>query len=509
MKKVIFISLAVVLALSVGLIGCGPSGPTAPTRVYVGLVREVTNPDLAVFDWIAGGPAYRWYSAHVNEDVGHAGEIHLDYYDTATEECWVPVQLKIRTFDMFSWAQLGQQTDALIYNDKVDFVWGGPGTDCIYTQAPKCNAGGKLLFTLEGGASKMVWEHETHLDIWPYVWVSLSFANWYQLDLLADMVNAEAGPDAKAYVCYIGGYGSEHGEEYLAAAEDAFGASNIYASVQLDPVGFGTTEAQTVINNAATALGDEHSPNYDIFCVFAYPALVEPITQAAIDLNFNPPAIVMGPGANFGYYPYVFSDAEQAITTPPGDGRLADGILCFAVSTPETTTTNATMSMADLYTAMAAQLDADVLSGDCLIPLPGFLLLDYWGHPCYIASLEMWKMALEDVGQIDSTMVRAALIAYNSVTPASTVFGNTWYAVFPDWVGGNYTGNKDGGGVLDYLCHTGEIGQWQLVPSLNTSIMEIVGPVDEGQAVTGLPNYCVTGNFSYSMTDQWYWIVND
>jgi hypothetical protein len=510
-SKMLFISLAVVLALSLVLTGCPTNGGgVAPTSIKVGLVREVDHPDLAVFDWIAGGPVYRYYSAHVNEDVGHAGEIHLDVYDSGSEEAWVPVELVKRTFDMTNWATLGQQTLALINVDNVDFIWAPTSTDAIYTMAPICNANAMLLTTMEGGASKMVWEHESYLDVWPFVWVSLSFSNWYELPVLADMMDDAVGGDAKAYVTYIGGYGAEHGQEYLQEAQNAFGTGDIVAEVEINPTGFDATAAQTLINNAKTALGDPGSPNYDIFCCFAYPALVEPITQAAIDLDFNPPAMVFGPGANFGYYAYNFEDAAQNITSPPGDGRLVDGILCFAVATPETTINvgTPTMSMADMYTAMATQLDADVLSGACAIPLPGALLLDYWGDPCYIAALEMWKYAVEDVGDLDSVAIRNVLASYSSSSAASTVFGSTWFAVWPEAAGGNFTGTT-GGGVMDYLCHTGEIGQWQELVGANTSIMEIVGPGDEGEAVTGLPNYDITANFKYPMTDEWYWIKND
>jgi hypothetical protein len=496
-KKVLFVTLAAILALGVVLIGCGGENlpPQAPESIKVGLVREVDHPDLAVFDWIAGGPVYRWFVDKVNDEGG----VYLSKYAEK-----VPIELVKRTFDMTNWATLGQQTQALISNDKVDFVWAPTSTDCIYTMAPICNAAAKLLITMEGGASKMIWEHQSYLDNWPYVWVSLSFANWYQLQVLADMVTAKAGHPAKAYVTYIGGYGAEHGLEYLQEARNAFGEANIVAAVELNPVGFDATAAQAVINNAITALGDPLHPNYDIFCCFAYPALVEPVTQAAINLNFNPPAMVFGPGANFGYYPYVFSDAEQNISTPPGDSRLADGILCFAVATPETTVAlgTRTMSMADLFTAAAAQLDADVASGACAIPLPGVLLLDYWGLPCYTAALEMWKYAVEDVGELDSAAIRSVIASYDSENPAKTVFGDTWYAVFPEWAvpGGGTTG----GGVLDYLCHTGEIGQWQL--SGAASIMEVVGYT----GITGkLPNYCVTGNFKFPMTDKWFWLVND
>lgn len=492
-SKILFISLAVVLALSVGLIGCGEAGPTVPTAVKVGLVREVTNPALAVFDWIAGGPAYRWYADNVNADVGHAGEIHLDVYDTATEECWVPVELVVRTFDMTNWPTLGQETTALINTDKVDFVWGGPGTDTIYTQAPICNAAGTLLITLEGGASKMVWEAATHLDVWPYVWVSLSFSNWYQLPLVAEMINDKVGGDAKAYVTHIGGYGAEHGLEYLQATKDAFGAGNVTDAGAHDGVLTAIT-AQAIITAAKTALVDPCDPAYDIFCAFTYPDNVKLLTKAAMDLSFNPPAMIFGPGANFGDYPYSFGG-------DPPDPSLVAGIMAFAVATRETTVTvgNATMSMPDLYDAMEAQLAADQVTvpPKCPIPAPPAMLLDYWGHPCYVASLEMWKYAVEDVGELDSGAIRAVLASYNSPNPAETCFGSTWYEVF---------GGGLGGGVMDYECLTGQIGQWQLNVG-NVSEMKVVGPADAGQPVAGLPNYDVTANFTYPMTDLWAWVT--
>jgi hypothetical protein len=496
LKKILFISLAVVLALSVGLIGCEGEGEVAPTEIKVGMVREVDHEALAVFDWIAGGPVYRWFIDKVNDEGG----VYLSAYETS-----VPIELYKRTFDMTNWATLGEQTDALIYSDEVDFIWAPTSTDSIYTMAPICNAGATLLTTMEGGASKMVWEHESYLDNWPYVWVSLSFANWYEIAVVHGMLDAEVATP-KAYVTHIGGLGAEHGQEYLQETENVFGESNV---IDAGAHAFEMTsgEAQTIIGDAITALGDPNSPNYHIFCAYTYPKNVEALTQAAIDLDFNPPAMLFGPGANFGYYPYVFADTALNITTPPGDGRLADGICTFAVSTPETTVAvgEPTMSMADLYTELAAQLDADVASGACLIPLPGFLLLDYWGIPCYTAALEMWQYAVEDVGDLDSVAIRNVLASYDSSDPADTVFGDTWFSVFPEAAGGNFTG-RTGGGVMDYMCHTGEIGQWQLFEAGNTSIMEIVGYT----GITGdLPNYCVTGDFKFPMTDDWYWIKYD
>lgn len=485
------------LALSVGLIGCDGGGTEVPTAIKVGMVREVDHPDLAVFDWIAGGPVYRWFIDKVNDEGG----VYLSEYDAS-----LPIELVKRTFDMTNWATLGEQTDALIYSDEVDFIWAPTSTDAIYTMAPICNAGATLLTTMEGGASKMIWEHESYLDNWPYVWVSLSFASWYELAVVQAMLDAEVTGDPVAYVTHIGGLGAEHGQEYLQETKNVFGESNVI-DAGAHAFSIDVTAAQTIIGDAKTALGDPGSPDYDIFCAFTYPTNVDALTQAAIDLDFNPPAMLFGPGANFGYYPYNFADTAQNITTPPGDGRLVDGICTFAVATPETTVavgTTPTMSMADLFDDLAAQLDADVASGACLIPLPGALLLDYWGIPCYAAALEMWQYAVEDVGELDSVAIRNILASYDSGDPADTVFGDTWFAVFPE-AGGNSTA-RTGGGVMDYMCHTGEIGQWQLFEAGNTSIMEVVGYTD---ITDDLPNYCVTGDFQFPMTDEWYWIKND
>ena len=465
------------LALSVGLVGCGDGdGDGVPTKITIGLTRDLDE-DYAFFDWCAGGPVYRYYG-EVWSDPG----IHLSEYDTAEGDCYVPVEMLVRDFSMAEW-DLGEVTQGLI-DDGADFIWGGPGTSCIYTQAPICNAASTLLFSLEGGASFLI--EDGDMDNWPYVWLNLSFSTWYQMPVLSAIMNDKV-VDPQAYIVYID---DQHGYEYVAAFEDEFGAGNVTAKVAVPGYPTPKAEADTIIQNAAAAL---ISDPYDIFIAFVYPWIAEPLTQACIDNNFNPPAIQFGPGANFGYYAGSFADAEQAIVTPPGDPSLVEGIMCYTMANNKTVVSvgTPTMTMPEMYALMAAQLDADVAAGDCLIPLPGELLLDYWGMPCYVAAAEMWQYAVEDVGSLDNTAIRAALASYNSTNPASTVLGDTWYEIF----GAGY-----GGGILSYKCHTGEIGQWQ------SAVIETVG-YDGITSV--LPNYDITANFTYPMTDLWGWIIND
>jgi hypothetical protein len=219
--------------------------------------------------------------------------------------------------------------------------------------------------------------------------MTLSYDDWYQLPVLSDILEAELGRTPKAYVAHMWG---EHGEEYLAVAEDNF---DVIGDVEI-PWTITQSEANTAIQNAITALGDPAEPNYDLFCGFCYPWLVQSLTQASIDNKFNPPAIVFGPGANFGCYPYWYGFPSDPFLDPSLDPSLVDGILSFTIAAYDT---NAKIQA--VYDALAERMDDD--EGDPLSGYPGLsgiLSQDYWGTPCYWAGLEMWLEAVEKVGYV-------------------------------------------------------------------------------------------------------------
>jgi hypothetical protein len=477
-NKVFLISLIVVVAMSLVTVGGLRQTMTPPpSRILVGLARDLDG-ELSFFECNAAGPVYRWFGDKVNEEGG----IYLSKYYGSEISCspnydiTLPVELLVRDFDVALW-DLAEVTQGLI-DYGADFIWGGPGTDCILTQAPICNANGVLLITLEGGASDLAWEH-WRLDDLPYVWVSSSFANWYQIPVLAKMLEDElaASPGTvKAYVVHVqGGYG----DEYLATAEDNL---DVVDSAQV-PFLPADLDADEVILDAIAAL---NATPYDIFCCFAYPDHVMAITGSAMALGFNPPAILFGPGANFGSF-----------GAPPPDGFGAanvEGIMCFAVANKDTVPLvgTPTMSMAEMYDTIAAQIEYDwnnpglsCASGNLT---SGEQALDYWGSPFYVAVLETWKEAVEAAGELYSLAVSEELAAFSPSNPAQTVFGDTWYTVF----GGGF-----GGGILAYECHTGEIGQWQ------SGMVEIIG---YDGITDDLPNYYVTANLTYPMTDLWGWL---
>jgi len=451
-KKVLFITLAAILALSLGLIGCGgPVPPEAPESILVGLARDLDGP-LAVFECGYGGLVYRWFADKVNAD---GGILLSDYAEK------VPIELKVRDFDVATW-DLADVTEALIETDKVDFVWGGPGTDCIFTQAPICNAAAKVLITLEGGASTMIWDED--INSWPYVWVSLSFANWNQIPVLQDMLQAKLGRAPKAYITYIGEMGATHGIEYRDETKTEFGPANVidagfHSYMLFDHPG----EADAIILAAKTAY---NATPYDIFCAYTYPWNVAALTLGLMASDFNPPAILFGPGGNTNSY--GTSDF----------GPYAGGVMSFIVADNHTST-----AISDMYADIAEQAEkgwANPNSGCTKGKMTsGWNALDYWGQPCYVAALEMWAAAVEKAGNLDSTEVRAALAGFTPAKPADTVLGDCWFTVF---------GNGNGGGILAHESHPGEIGQWQ------NGEYRIVGGNDP------------TASFVYPNTGNWFWL---
>ena len=473
-NRILFISLAVILALSVGLISCGGEElPEQPTKLIIGMARD-TDEGLAIFEQVAAGPVMREFV----EQVNLAGGVHLSAYDTASGDCYVPLEIDRREINVATW-DIGNVTAEIcadIANGDVHFLFGGPYTNSIIAQAPIANEAGVVLLTLEGGSAPIA-NDPLKLASWPYVFITMSYSDWYQLPVLSDILEAELGRTPKAYVAHMWG---DHGEEYLAVAEGNF---DVIGDVEI-PWAITQPEANTAIQNAITALGDPADPNYDLFCCFAYPDHVIPITAAAMALKFNPPAMVFGPGANFGFYPYAFGDPPYPFLDPSLDPSLVDGILSFTVAAY-----NTSAEIQAVYDLIAERMDDD--AGDLLSGLPGLSgnqSLDYWGTPCYWAGMEMWLEAVERVGYVDQKLLRDALAAFVNA-PADTILGGCWFRM--------YGAPGGGGGNLDYLCHRGEIGQWQ------SGVFETVGY--EG-ITNNLPNYVVTADFMFPMTDQWKWI---
>jgi len=454
--------------------------PDQPTTLIIGMARD-TDEDMAIFEQIGAGPVVREFV----EQVNLAGGVRLSAYDTDTEDCYVPLEIDRREINYATW-DIGNVTAEIcadINDGTVHFLFGSPcpGPDCIITQAPIANEAGVVLqVSLEGGAASIS-NDPLKLAKWPYVFITLSYSDWYQLPVLSDMLEAELGRTPKAYVAHMWGF---HGDEYLAVAEDNFDVVGD-VEVLLDPA---ELDEEEVVLGAIAALGDPTNPNYDIFCGFCYNWVVPALTQASIDNNFNPPAIVFGPGANFGFYPYSYGGTPlDTFLDQSLDPSLVDGILSFTVAAYD-----ANPEIQAVYDLIAERMnddEGDPESGWPYWPgMPGMLQLDYWGIPCCWAGMEMWLEAVERVGYVDQELLRDALAALED-DPADTILGDCWFRM--------YGASGEGGGNLDYLCHLGEIGQWQ------SGEFETVG---YDGITDDLPNYVVTADFMFPMTDQWNWL---
>lgn len=449
-----------VLALSIGLIGCEGEGEgegeVIPEAIKIGLVRDLSG-GLVFYDWAAGGPVYRAFNATVNA----AGGIYMSGYNAT-----LPLELKINQYDL-SAADLQLQTESLITDWGAHFIWGGPGTTTVYTQAAVCDAYGVILMTLEGGATDMIADPDK-LASWSNTFINLSFSDWYQIPVLWEMLDEQTLPDGdrapKAYVIYIN---NEHGQEYNLSTENVFGAGNVSSHPHAWTATYEDIEDQIIAAKVALNVSGNND-DYDVFCAYTYDPILGDVVAAMMDLDFNPPAIMMGPGAETGVYLLTFGDSLE-------------GICGFGVANRDTEITETTsMSLPDLF-------DLCTLHGTG--PFPPFAYESVWAYPIIWAGLEMWAQAVEDVGHLDTgytAQVRSAMVSFNEANPCTTVLGDAWYEVFGDGLGG---------GVIDYLCMPGQIAQWQ------SGVAEIVGP-----ATPPYPKYDTTAPFNYPMTDQWDWL---
>jgi ABC-type branched-subunit amino acid transport system substrate-binding protein len=265
-------------------------------------------------------------------------------------------------------------TERLILEDQVDFLWPACGTAFVFAQAPIANKYGYVLVTAEGGATQI----KEMLPSLPYVFVTLSFSDHYQLPVLAELLGSAGA--TSAYVSYIADL---HGIEYSGVAGIEFPKQGI------DVIGIKSLPPD--ITDLSPVIREADASEADVFCCFAYPDQIMPATGTSIELGFNPKAWVGGPGVNFGFY--------QAAFGPMIEGFI--GFTCFARGqTPELD------ELADiLYEGKPVEIQ------------------DWWGHPFYWAGLDMWKAAIEKAGTLNQDAIRDVL----ATETLDTVLGPTWF----------------------------------------------------------------------------------
>ncbi|MBN1994294.1 MAG: amino acid ABC transporter substrate-binding protein [Anaerolineae bacterium] len=337
--------------------------PPAKDKIVVGLSRPLSGWNAVIGD-SAFRPVYETFVEEVNADGG----VYVEEYGKK-----LPIELIVYD-DKSDVGTMTRLTEKLIVEDKVDFLWPASGTAFLFAQAPIANKYGYVLITAEGGATSL----KDMLPSLPYVFVTLSFSDWYQIPVLADILS-EAGAKT-AYVTYIADL---HGIEYSGVSGIEFPKKGIEV--------VGIKSLPPDIKDLSPVIKDAKASEADIFCCFAYPDQNMPATGTSMELGYNPKAWVGGPGINFGFYHTAF-------------GPAVEGVMGFTSFNPKQS--EAAKALADKLWAGKPE---DVQ--------------DPWGHPLYWAGLETWKQAIEKVGTLDQEKIREIL----ATEKFDTVLGETWY----------------------------------------------------------------------------------
>jgi len=414
-KVVLLFSVIIVATASFLITGCGEAKPEKD-KILIGASRPLSGPNAAIGD-AALGPMMQLWEKKINAEGG----IYVSEYGKK-----LPIEFLIYD-DATDVGTMVRLTEKLILEDKVDILFSACGTAFISAQAPIANKHGMVLLTAEGGATTM----REALPGLPYVFVMLSFSDHYELPVFADMCAAKGAKTA-----YIISIADLHGVEYSGVANMEFGRVGIDVLANKSvPITY--TDFSLLVKEAKAA-------NPDVFCVFAYPPIVLPVTGEMMAIDFNPPAVIMGPGANFGFYGVSFGD----------DPTIIDGVSCFAVANKDTS---------PAFEKHFSELEE----------LVGWPNTDWWGTPLYAPIMDIWKKAIEETGTLDNAVIRD----YIATNHFDTILGDTYFEMF-----------GDGGGLMAKETHTGEIGQWQ------NGTVEVVGGGD-------WPNTKLTSDWVYPKPD--------
>lgn len=337
--------------------------PKAKDKIVVGMSRPLSG-------WMAqiGDSAFRpVYETWVKE-VNAQGGIFVKEYNKK-----LPIELKIYD-DKSDVGTMTRLTEKLILQDKVDFLWPACGTAFFFAQAPIANKYNKLLMSMEAAASSI----RDMMPSLPYTFVSLSFSDWYQIPVLADLL-----ADKGAKTAYIISMADLFGIEYSGVC-----------GIELPKKGINIVGLKSVppdIKDLSSILKEAQAAKADALLVLGYPDVVILATKQSMELGYNPKAILGGPGVNFGFYHAIF-------------GPATEGVMGFTMAAPKTSP------------AMKALFEK-------LYKGKPEAIQDHWGHPIYWAALEVWKQAIEKAGTLDNRKVRDVI----AKETFNTVLGPTRY----------------------------------------------------------------------------------
>jgi ABC-type branched-subunit amino acid transport system substrate-binding protein len=410
-KRILFILLAVVLALSVGLIGCAgeeeeEEEEEAPEYIEILAVRSVSGP-LSVYEETAMGPIYKYWR-HVVNDVD--GGIYVEEYG---KKIPVHIETKDDGSDMETMTTL---LESNLATGDYNFVIGPCCTPFLQAAGAICSEHEVVLVGGEGGSTSVA----PNLDQYPYMFANLGFSNWYQMPMLCAIMDSWAAEETDGEVdVYVMSMSDLFGVEYSGQFEEwaaTYTTIDILKKVDVVPA---TEDVGAQVEEAAD-LGA------DVILVNCYPPTMNAVMEYAMDHNIDFKTIVTGPGACYEWWNDLF-------------GRCAEGTCGYGAwneySSPE-----------------LREFTED------MIDYSGRSLMDWWGGAYYYVGLDFLAKAIEEVGTLDPSDVRDVMASEK----LDTILGETYYTTYDGtWPLGV------SGGLLALACHPGEIGQWQHVTEAN------------------------------------------
>lgn len=387
---------AFLLALGFVFILCSVSYVQAKDKIVIGAARSLSGP-LATIGDSAFRPVYEIWVEKVNK----AGGIYVKEYGKK-----LPVELKIYD-DKSDMATMTRLLEKVIVDDKVDLLFPPVSTGFLFAAAPIANKHKKLLVGCEGGATKL----KELIPRLPYVFASLNFSDHNQVPVLVDLL-ADAGAKSAAIIFM----GDLHGIEYSSVEAPLLTTKGIDVKFMKSvPPG---------IKDLSPLLREAKRLKVDVLIVNGYPDEVILTTKQLMEIDFNPKALVLGPGGNFGFYKKIF-------------GPAAEGVIGFGAWNCKTP------GMKEFCDVFFSKYGED--------------RTDWWGHFFYWAWLQFLEKAIEKTGSIDNDKLREVF----AEEKLDTSVGKIWF---------------DEHHLMAKECHPGEIGQWQ------KGMFEVVGPKDKATA---------------------------
>ncbi|OFV83542.1 MAG: hypothetical protein A2W26_05325 [Acidobacteria bacterium RBG_16_64_8] len=363
-------------------VATGPE-PPAKDKIIIGAARPVSGVN-SFFEENAFGPAYKLWV----QDVNAAGGITV---------AGKPLPVEMKVYDDQSDLDTSMRLmTKLMEEDKVDFIFAPCSTAFLFAAAGVANAHKYILMSAEGGATTL--EKEIEKGKLPYFFQCLSYSNHNQMPAFGEICG-ELGVKTAA-VIYLDDL---HGIEYQAQA-----------AVYLSGAGVDIVSNTAIpgdIKDMSSIIKQAQSDNPDAIAFFSYPPQNILGMQTMMQLNFNPKAVLLGPGGSFQFFYNIF-------------GPAMDGIMFEGASSP-----NSGPEVKAYYDKAVAFMGTNEN-------------IDYWGAIIYRAELEFFQQAIEKAATLDQDVIRGLFETEHFKTSMS-----------PDTFFTNH--------LLDVSSYNGQIGQWQ------------------------------------------------